>query len=110
MGTDVSVLYDLVTNDYRPVHDIEGTERPLVRRMMALDGQRAAYLARYRELSGTLLTASYLDDRLDALTAIVEPSISTTDHQRLMSENDSVRTFIMRRTAAVAAELETLDR
>ncbi len=108
MGTTVSVLYDLLKNEYIAPNDGEGTERPLVRRMMSMDGQTEAYLERYRELSVSILSEDYLLERLDALSTIVEPEISGTDMARLSSNNDTLTTFVQQRTAAVEAELATL--
>ena len=62
----------------------------------------------YRELTETILSAPYLEERLDALHAIVESGISRTDRGRLESANSSLRTFIARRTAFVEAELDSL--
>ncbi len=107
MGTDASVLFNLEHSDYPPPNSPPETEdRPLVRRLMAFEDQREAYLARYRELSEDLLTAEYLEQRLTALTAIVDDQLSATDRARLESNNVTLRTFIQRRTATVHAELE----
>ena len=95
-------------SDYAPVHDIEGTERPLVRRLFAMDGIQEAYLDRYAELSETILSASYLDARLTALSDQLEPYASATDRARMASEESSVRSFIAMRTTTVEAELDAL--
>ena len=108
MGTTASVLFDLLQSDYEPFHAEEGYERPLVRRMMAVEDQQQAYLDRYWELSQGILSAPYLDERLTALTGIVQPAISSTDVQRMESAEGSLRTFIQQRTAAVQAELAVL--
>ena len=105
MGTDVSVMYNLREQEYTPPHEAEGWERPLVHRMMALEDQRTAYLDRYRELSQTILSEAYLSERLDALTAMVEPELSSTDLSRLRSYESQTRLFIQRRTEVVASEL-----
>jgi hypothetical protein len=109
MGTSASVLFNLAHADYYPPpHEDEGTERPLVRRMIVLDGQQDAYLERYRELSATILTAQYLEDRLSALTDLVLPHVSATDRERIEANEGSLRLFIQQRTAAVEAELDAL--
>jgi len=105
MGATAPVFFDLLENDYRPVNDGEGTERPLVRRPMGLASQQAAYLARYRELHEGVLSAAYLEDRLDALTAIAEPELSDTDRERLAAANVTLRRFIRARSEVVTAEL-----
>lgn len=105
MGTGVSVLYNLREQEYTPPHAEEGWERPLVHRMMALEDQREAYLERYRELSGSILSRDYLEQRLEALSAMVEPQASSTDRQRLQSYRSQTSTFIQRRCATVEAEL-----
>lgn len=108
MGTTASLLYDLESSDYAPVDEGEGTERPLVRRLFARDGTEAAYLARYEELSATILSADYLNDRLDALEDQLEPYASSTDLSRLRSAHSDVSSFISARTAHVQADLEAL--
>jgi len=108
MGTTASVLFNLALSEYAPPHAEEGTERPLVRRLMTLDGQQQAYLERYRELSGTILSEAYLDQRADALLAIVEPEISQADRSRLDANDQALRTFIQQRTQNVEAELDAL--
>ncbi|MFT5684487.1 MAG: spore coat protein CotH [Myxococcota bacterium] len=105
MGATTSVLYNLLQSDYTPVHHIEGTDRPLVRRLLAIPAVQAAYLDRYTELSETILSADYLQDRLDSLTTLVLPHISSTDRARLEGYNDTTRAFITTRAASVAAEL-----
>jgi spore coat protein CotH len=108
MGTDASVLYNLFEQEYVPPHDDEGWDRPLVHRMMAIPEQEEAYLARYRELAASILNDAYLSERLDALTAMVEPELSSTDQQRLRSYEIQIRTFIERRSARVEEELTGL--
>jgi spore coat protein H len=108
MGVSASVLYNLAQSEYQPVHAEEGTERPLVRRLMAIEGQREAYLNRYRALSELILSAEYLHQRADALLAIVQPGISPDDLARLNEADASLRVFIDQRTQAVEAELADL--
>lgn len=108
MGTTASVLYNLSSSDYAPVHENEGTERPLVRRLFAVEGVQETYLARYAELSETILSEAYLSDRLSALEDQLEPYASSTDQGRMASEESSVRMFIAQRTANVATELDAL--
>jgi spore coat protein H len=105
MGTTASVLYNLLSSDYTPVHEAEGTERPLVRRLLAVPAIQQAYLDRYAALSETILSADYLSGRLEALTELVSPHISSTDRARLESYNSTTRAFIAARTSRVAAEL-----
>lgn len=105
MGTTASLLYNLVESDYAPVHDTEGTERPLVRRLFADEAVQARYLARYAELSQTILSADYLHDRLDALHEQLLPHASATDRSRLESAKTTMQTFIDLRTETVAREL-----
>ncbi len=105
MGTTASVLYNLIESDYAPPNIEEGTERPLVRRVMAREQYQQDYLDRYRELSEGILSASYLEDRLTALSDLTRPHLSPTDLARLTSNEDSTRSFIALRAAAVEAEL-----
>lgn len=105
MGATASVLYNLTESDYRPVHEEEGTERPLVRRLFADPDIEAAYLARYAELSESILSREYLEARLTALHEQLEAEASATDRARLNSEESAVRSFIGLRTERVAEEL-----
>ncbi len=106
MGATASVLFSLLEQEYTPPHDNEGYDRPLVFRSMAVEGQQDAYVERYRELSGSILSETYLEDRLTRLTAMVEPHISSTDLSRLQSYNARTRQFIEQRCAVVEGELE----
>ena len=108
MGTTAPVLYNLEAQDYRPVHEAEGSERPLVRRLMASEARRAAYVARYKELNETILSREYLDDRVTSLMGLLLPEVSTTDRGRLESNESSLRQFIAERTKNVTEELATL--
>ncbi|GDX79909.1 hypothetical protein LBMAG42_17200 [Deltaproteobacteria bacterium] len=108
MGTTASVLYDLEANDYEAPNEGEGTERPLARRVIAQPEYRAAYLDRYRELTTTLLTDDWLDDRVQRLSAQLEPELSRTDAGRLESANAEVERFVHARTAFVREELAGL--
>ena len=105
MGATAPVLYNLVASDYSPVHEPEGTERPLVRRLFSIESHRQAYLDRYAALSGTILSADYLSARLTALTEIVAPHASATDRSRMDAYTTSIQSFIEARTAFVAADL-----
>ena len=105
MGTTAPVLYNLIESDYAPVHSSEGRERPLVRRLFANDEVVEAYLDRYRELSETILSKDYLDDRLTSLGDMLEPEASSTDRTRMSSAEGSMRTFITQRTTRVESEL-----
>ncbi len=108
MGTTASVLYDLETHDYQAPNEGEGTERPLARRVIARPELRAAYLDRYRELSTSLLTDGWLEDRIERLTAQLEPELSRTDKDRLQADNAAVLRFVHARTRFVADELSGL--
>lgn len=108
MGATASVFYDLLANDYEAPNEGEGTERPLVRRVIAQPAFRAVYVARYRELSETLLNDTWLDDRRERLTAQLDPELSRTDRQRLEAANAAMERFVHARTAFVADELSGL--
>ncbi len=108
MGTTAPLLYNLVESDYAPVHDTEGTERPLVRRLFAIESMQERYLARYAELSESILSEGYLSERLDALHTLTLPYASATDRSRMEGAKSSMATFISLRTARVQSELDAL--
>lgn len=89
--------------------EAEGTERPLVRRLMSLEAHRRAYVERYRELLEGVLSESYLLDRITDLTASLEPHVSD-EHERdaLRRASEDMEEFVRRRSASVRAELSSL--
>ncbi len=117
MGPEAPLLFCLGSMDYRPIHAAEGEERPLVFRLFAEPAVEEAYLARYRDLSETLLTADYLDDRIDALAELVSPHLTdavssegwrgtVTEREEFESALDEMREFVSARTAFVARALD----
>ncbi len=108
MGATGSVLFNLLRQDYTPPHHTEGWERPLVFRAMALEEQHQAYVERYRELSEGILSAEYLLDRIESLSALVEPESSPQDRDRFHAYQQQIRSFVEQRCAHVEAELAGL--
>jgi spore coat protein CotH len=119
MGTDASVFFDLRSADYSPIHSEEGTERPLARRLFDQAVFEEAYIARYRELADTILSEDYLQDRIDALNALVQPALSDratpggwtgSSSERIDYEADleDVRAFVTDRAASVSGQLSAL--
>lgn len=109
MGPEASIFhsFDRFEPD-RPNSDAEGTERPLVRRMFAIQGVRDAYVARYRELTSTLLNEGFLGERLDQLTALCGANVSAEDLYEVSIQNADIREYIERRVASVADQLAQL--
>jgi len=108
MAIDISIFFQY--DQYEPYDSNpgEGTERPLVRRTMHHAVFRDAYIGRYRELLATILSPSYLTDRIDALTEILRDYASSEDMSQVDQASDMMRTFANQRAAAVSAELDGL--
>lgn len=121
MGTRAPILFSLLKLDYEPYHPQEGTQRPLAWRIMALPQYQAAYIARYRELNASILSAAYLNSRIDALAALVQPLLtdaltsedpsgwSTTERTDFAGALEDMRGFVTARVAVVAQELAAVN-
>jgi len=120
MGANASVLYDLLKLDYEPYHTQEGTQRPLAWRILAQPQFKAAYLARYRALSASILSKSYLTARIDGLAAVVQPVLSDTptsqggggpgtERSDFTGAIGDMRAFVTARVSAVAQELASIE-
>jgi hypothetical protein len=105
MGTTADLFFNLLIPEYEPPHAEEGTERPLVRRMMAHESYQLAYLDRYQAFSESILSFDYLDDRATALTTLLHPVISATDANRLDGARASLDKFIRERVEFVDGAL-----
>ncbi len=117
MGPEAPVLFSLESLDYRPIHEQEGTDRPLAFRLFADEEFERAYIAKYRALLETLLSASYLETRVDALDALVSPHLSDeatssfweaterSDYEGALSD---LRDFISARVRSVTEQLGEL--
>jgi len=121
MGTKASVLYDLLKLDYTPYHTEEGTQRPLAWRVCAQPQFKSAYLARYRELLGSILSKAYLTARIDALAALVQPVLTdtstsqggptgpSTERSDFTAAVDDMRGFVSARITTVTQELSSIQ-
>lgn len=120
MGTQASVFFNLRKLDYEPVHPQEGTRRPLAWRIMASPKFEAAYVARYRELTSSILSESYLTARIEALAALTEPMLTdaltgerrsgpTTERSDFEEALEDMLEFVTARSAAVTSELATIE-
>lgn len=120
MGTETSVFFNLRKLDYTPVHPEEGTKRPLAWRIMASARFEAAYVGRYRELTSSILSESYLTSRIDSLAALVEPMLTdeltgerrtgpTTERSDFEEALEDMRGFVVARVAAVTSELAGIE-
>ncbi len=89
---------------YRRFGD-EGTERPLVRRLMKHTVYRERYVTRYRELTETVLNEPFLVRHMDALTHVIREAANRSDIRRLERDNQRVARFIRERDKHVRREL-----
>lgn len=107
MGPYVGVFYDF---DYHegPENPGEGTERPLVRRLMAVPELRQRYIDRYRELLGGILSVDYLHNRIRALDEQIRPYAGGEDAEVLAENTQDMLDFVSIRHDHVRAELDGL--
>lgn len=118
MGPETPVMYSLKTFEYEPIHAEEGTLRPLATRLFGIPSYEQAYRDRYVELCDTILSQSYLDDRLDRLAALVSPHLTdaltsegwgdrdpTTERSDFEDSLENIREFIAARAASVRGQL-----
>lgn len=105
MGTTAAVFYQFDAYEPYSAEQGEGTERPLIRRVMAHPPFRAAYVAAYRQAMTTFLDANYLTTRVDALEQLLTGAASTSDRTRVQSSSDEMRQFIQARSNHVTNQL-----
>jgi len=116
LGVAAPLFFSLKSAEYRPIHSEEGTERPLAFRLLSIPRFEAAYVARYRALSETILSEDYLLARIDALENLVEPYLTDaktsngprterSDFEGALSE---LREFVSDRAASVREQLANL--
>ncbi len=118
MGPETPVMYSLKTLEYEPIHSEEGTLRPLTTRLFSIPAYEQAYRDRYVELSATILSRSYLDDRVDRLAALISPHLTdaltsegwggredTTERDDFENSLLDMQEFIADRVASVRSQL-----
>jgi hypothetical protein len=93
MGTDASIFYQLDQYESYQLSENEGTERPLVRRLMKVQ----AYLEK-----------GYLTARVDKLEALLDQKASDGDRQKLHDADHEIRDFVNQRFDRVSGELSGL--
>lgn len=108
MGTTASVLYQLDAYEPYSAEQGEGTERPLIRRILAVPAFRAAYIAAYRDALTTFLDETYLLARVTALEQLLVDAASAGDATRVQSAADEMRQFISAKHAHASTELDGL--
>lgn len=106
MGPEASIFHEFDHYEGEHPNEEEGTERPLVRRMMAHGEFRTAYVRRYRELLDSTLGMDYLLRRLEALDALVKAVASDSELSSLDEAKADMLLFIERRHDSVRAELD----
>lgn len=105
MGVDASVFFQFDSHEPYDQHVEEGTERPLVRRMMVHDVFRQAYLNEYRRALGSHLDLDYLLARVDALEALVVAHAPPGGAASIQQSASSIRAFVRDRHDNVTREL-----
>src|SRR5512145_2594300 len=109
MGTDASVFHQCDRFvAYRGRLPEEGTNRPLVTRMMKVPAFRSAYIERYKAALGAYLAKDYLLSQIAKLQVLVETAAQPDERETVSEIQAEVEEFIDARTAAVTAELAGL--
>jgi spore coat protein CotH len=109
MGTDASVLYQFDRFvDYRGRLPEEGTNRPLVTRVMKVPAFRAAYIARYKTALTTFLAKDYLLAQVAKLQTIIAGAAQANEMDTVNSTRKEIEDFITARSASVSSELAGL--
>ncbi|MFY0599468.1 MAG: CotH kinase family protein [Cyclobacteriaceae bacterium] len=104
MGTDASIFYQFDKYEPYNLQPQEGSERPLVRKMMMHESFRNAYILEYQKALKTYLKESTLVSMIDSLKTLVTPSASASDLSTYTNEVRDMKNFISNRTRLVAAE------
>jgi spore coat protein CotH len=107
-GTTASIFIQFDKQAPYKHFDDEGIERPLVRRLMKHQLYRDRYVARYRELTATILNEPFLIHHMAALTSLIRNTASRSDVANLEEDNAEVSQFIRRRSRHVRRELSRL--
>jgi spore coat protein CotH len=108
MGTEVSIFFEFDAHE-GPENPGEGTDRPLVRRMMAVPELRQRYVARYDELLDGILSKDYLSNRIRALHDLVRPYTDGSDAELLDRSTDDMQSFVGTKYDRVRAEIDGLS-
>lgn len=109
LAIDSSIFQEFDSFEGRDgAREAEGTERPLVRRMMDVDELRDAYLRRYQELLDGILAEQSLIDRSQGLQDELKAFAPERDQEELDDNLEGVLQFIGERSAFVAQQLAEL--
>jgi spore coat protein CotH len=109
MGTDASVFYQFDGFvEYAGRLPEEGTNRPLITRMMKVPAFRSAYVTRYRQALSTFLAKDYLLARVSELCAIATSAAQPSELQAISDAKTDIEHFVNSRSASVTAELASV--
>jgi hypothetical protein len=106
--TDLGVFSQL--DKYEPYkgQPNEGTERPLVRRMMEHDEFKTGYIREYAAAMKTYLGASVIVARIDSLAAVIRKNASGDELKYFNASVDAMKTFLESRYVHVQRQLDSL--
>ncbi len=104
MGTDASIFYQFDKYESYDLQPQEGSERPLVRRMMGFSEFRDAYIREYKRALKSYLDQNHLYTVLDSMQAVVQNS-SISGYSSYKSATSDVKSFIVEKTQSVGNEL-----
>jgi spore coat protein H len=105
MGDRASIFHEFDEFEGNDPDTDEGSERPLVRRLMQLPKYRQAYVARYLELRGTILNLAYLSARTSELSALIDSGVSEDEARAVRDDTERLLDFVRTKIESADAEL-----
>ncbi len=105
MGIDASIFYQFDEFEWYGMEDGEGTERPLVTKMMLHPEFRDAYIAKYKELLSGVLNEDYIKNRASHLSNLLLSIASEEDRYEVEDANEEIQSFVSERSANVRGQL-----
>ncbi|HEX2731638.1 MAG TPA: CotH kinase family protein [Polyangiaceae bacterium] len=105
MGDHASIFHEFDHFEGRDPNTLEGSERPLVRRLMAIERYRQRYIDRYRELSASILSPDYLSKRIDRLLEQLSSVAPSDEAERVKQDSDQIKAFVRAKSDSTNAEL-----
>lgn len=106
MGDRASIFHEFDAFEGNDPNTEEGSERPLVRRLMALPEYRAAYLERYRQLRAELLNPDFIENRAAKLIEVMARSAAEDDVRKVREDTERVLQFVRIKTESVDEQLQ----
>ncbi len=107
MGSSASAFYQFDEYEAYDLQPQEGSERPLVRRMMKFGTFRNAYVDEYKKALSSYLNEEKIGVVLDSLVSSLENQITVSDFY--FDEVEHIKSFLSIKTRIVINELDNYD-